>query len=317
MPKLAVFVSERSAREIGGISALALDAPLLRSAELAINCVSDPAVLLGAFQRASEIDGVHVPIFRRASGGPAVSLSKGVVHLALSLAHPAALTPCDAPRLVNRYVRPLLRALSSFGEKTPYFGRDWLSAAHRPVAWVGFAHDASSKRALFEAIIGVHSGWSLDRNRASFLGKSEITLDEANGRTLETSAVAEAIAGAYATAFDGERCEAPSLEAAARAITSDPEWAASVDEAIGAVAAGRDHDGRIRVGGQFMASRDAIATLEDRISLFDASTPLADIGAAVDAELTKPGVAIHGIKSLISVRDVIARALATRSSKPL
>lgn len=286
-----------------------MNGPLETAAELWVSTPNDDAVFLGAFQRACEIEKIDAPILRRASGGPAISIVRGSVHVALALSHPAALVACDAPRLVNRYVRPLMRALSSFGEKTPYFGRDWLSAQHRPVAWVGFAHDSSSKRALFEAVIGVNAPWSLDRNRASFLGKSEITLSEANGRSIETEAVAEAIASEYANAFSGEHASAHEIEAPPLAVEDDPRWTAQIDEVIGIVAAGRDRNSRLRVGGQFMASRDAVTRLEEKIASLVETSSLIDIGAVVDAELTKPGIALHGIKSLLSVRDVIARAI--------
>jgi hypothetical protein len=287
-----------------------MNAPLAHTAELWVSLCEDEGILLGAFQRATEIDKTAAPLFRRASGGPAIRVARGAIHIALALAHPAALVACDPPRLVNRYVRPLMRALSSFGEKTPYFGRDWLSAQHRPVAWVGFAHDSTTKRALFEAVIGVNATWSIDRNRASFLGKSEITLEEAARHALDLNAVVEAIASDYASAFEGERSDAPAVEIAPLEVGDDPDWTASVDEAIGTVKAGFDRNGRLKIGGQFLASRDAIAALEERVSSFDRTTPLDVIGAAVDAEITKPGVAIHGVKSLISIRDVIARVLS-------
>ncbi len=286
-----------------------MDVLLTSTAELWVSTAQDDGIFVGALQRGCDVEKNDAPVFRRASGGPAISIGRGNVHLALALAHPAALVACDAPRLVNRYVRPLMRALSSFGEKTPYFGRDWLSAQHRPLAWVGFAHDSISKRALFEAVVGVDAPWSLDRNRASFLGKSEITMSEANARAISSESVAEAIASEYAKAFSGERAAAPEIEASALAVEDDPKWAAEIDEAIGVVAAGRDRHSRVRVGGQFLASRDAIARLEAKITTFDSQTSLSEIGAAVDAELARPEIALHGIKSLLSVRDAIARAI--------
>jgi hypothetical protein len=200
-----------------------------------------------------------------------------------------------------------MRALSSLGEKTPYFGRDWLSAQHRPLAWVGFAHDSSSRRSLFEAVVGVNATWSLDRNRASFLGKSEITLAEAIGHAVDLGHVLDVIANDYANAFEGERADAPAIETASPQIEDDPHWTATIDEAIGTVAAGFDRHGRLEIGGQFLASRDAVAALEERVAAFDRNTSLDVIGAAVDGELTKSGTAI---KTLVSVRDVIARVLS-------
>ena len=45
------------------------------------------------------------------------------------------------------------------------------------------------------------------------------------------------------------------------------------------------------------------------MAAFDASTETEALGRAVDVELTAPGIALHGIKSLRSMRDVIAEAL--------
>jgi hypothetical protein len=81
-----------------------------------------------------------------------------------------------------------------------------------------------------------------------------------------------------------------------------------VDEAIGLVAAGRDRHGVLRVGGDLLASRDAIARVEARVI---GAAP-EDIGAIVAEELGDPRVALDGVKTLDSVRDAIARALAER-----
>jgi hypothetical protein len=75
-------------------------------------------------------------------------------------------------------------------------------------------------------------------------------------------------------------------------------------EAIGSVGAGRDARGNFRVGGDLLVSRDALARLETRIDV--TSDP--EIGALVDETLGAPGVAIDGIRSLKSVRDVILDA---------
>jgi hypothetical protein len=78
------------------------------------------------------------------------------------------------------------------------------------------------------------------------------------------------------------------------------------EEAIGVVAAGRDRDGRMRVGGELMVSRDAIARLEDAIARAPGDS--AQLDRAVD-ELAAPGVALLGVRDLRSLREVIAEAL--------
>ncbi|MEO8874969.1 MAG: hypothetical protein ABI461_05230 [Polyangiaceae bacterium] len=309
MTKLALFTASRSALDIARISAHAIDGALSAPAELWTSIVEGDAVLLGAFQRTCEIDATSRVLLRRASGGPAIALGSGTIHMALALENSATLTACDPPRLVNRYVRPLLRALASLGEKAAYFGRDWVSVHHRPAAWVGFAHDSITKRAVFEAVIGVRARWSVDRNRASFLDKSEITIEEAIGHALDPSVVAEVIAAEYGKSFGGEKGAAPALEAAAFVVGEEPNWSAVRDEAIGIVAAGRDRSQRVCVGGHFLASRDAVSRLNASLATFTAETSIDTIGGAVDSALAAPGVTVHGIKSLISVRDVIAEAL--------
>src|SRR5262245_58272183 len=67
--------------------------------------------VLGAFARALE------GRVRRVSGGPEVTVGDGTVHVLLMLARPEALDPtCNAPsKIINRYVRPLLRGLGRLG----------------------------------------------------------------------------------------------------------------------------------------------------------------------------------------------------------
>ena len=85
---------------------------------------------------------------------------------------------------------------------------------------------------------------------------------------------------------------------------ADPPWLAEAEEAIGTVGAGPDARGVFRVGGDFLASRDAIARLE----LAAATALEVDLGAVVDAALGAPGVALDGVRSLATIRDVIAAA---------
>ena len=315
----------RGADEIAGHSRAALDRALVHPGELWVAVSRDPAVLLGAFQRGPQpppspvIGDPHAA--RRGSGGPSVTLGQGTVHVALALAHPGAIVSSDERRIVNRYVRPLLQALTRSASpagaraQAHFFGGDWVDLLHRPVAWVGFAHDASSRRTLFEAFVAVRTPFTL-APRAVFRGKLPATLEELAGGPVDPTRIADAIVEAYLAASGA--AEATMADGAAPFAQNeppddgglDPPWAATFEEAIGIVAAGPDARGTFRVGGDLLVSRDALANLDRRIAAGD------DPGLAVDETLGAPGGALDGVRTLRSVRDVIERALAPRSAPP-
>ena len=124
--------------ELAAISRTALDRPLHCAAELVIGVPADDAIVLGAMQRFSELAQVTVDpdvlVTRRGSGGAESRVGPGTVWMQLALASPSALVPCEPGRLINRYVRPLLRALAKVGALAHYFDRDWVSASKMPVA---------------------------------------------------------------------------------------------------------------------------------------------------------------------------------------
>jgi len=291
------LAGHQDARAIAASSRATLDRPLRCAAELSLAVASDDAVLAGAFQRAVG--------HRRGSGGPEVRVGPGTVHVALALEHPASLVPCDEKHIVNRYVRPLLRALTragGTGAAAHFFGRDWISLAHRPVAWVGFAHDATTRRTLFEAFVAVRTPFALTE-RASFLGKPQGTLEALAGAAVDEGRLVQAIADAYAGDAGSVPFEWPDAPSPGDAL-AEPPWAAVVDEAIGPIGAGPDAQGVFRVGGDLLVSRDALARLEQ----LAATAPEAELGRLVDETLAAPGVALDGVRSLTSIRDVIAAA---------
>ena len=311
---MVVAVAVRGAlspAEIAARSQGVLDRPLTHDAELILAHPDAEAVLLGAFERdtASVVCAqmcAECTVHRRGSGGAAVTIGPGTLWMSLALARTDALVPCTPDKLLNRYVRPLLRALGRVGALAHYFGRDWVSVAHRPAAAIGFAHDTSTGRAAIEAFVAVSSPFAI-ADRASFLSKSPGTLVELLGKPVDMAKLARAVADAYAP-------EAEALELSAVAVStavpaSEPPWAACVDEAIGELGAGPDAAGRFRVGGQLMVSRDALASLEARLA---AGEP---VEAAIDAALAAPGVALMGVKSLRSLADVIARARAASEAR--
>ncbi|HEX8794016.1 MAG TPA: hypothetical protein VF765_23905 [Polyangiaceae bacterium] len=277
-----IRAGQLAARELAAHSRASLDRPLRAPAELMVAIASDAALVLGAFQRGAGKPDT-APLVRRGSGGPEVLVAPGALHVLLSMESPGALVPCDERRIVNRSVRPLLRALTRVGHLAHYFGRDRVVVAHEPVAWVGFAHDATSRRTTFEALVDVRDARLVD-----------------------------AVVDAYARERDAVTLDAP--EASAEDVgdlRADPPWAATRDEAIGPVGAGPDAQGRFRVGGDLLVSRDALARLEAAAAV----TPLAggaapDVGRLVDETLAAPGVALEGVRSLRTIRDVIEQALS-------
>jgi hypothetical protein len=91
------------------------------------------------------------------------------------------------------------------------------------------------------------------------------------------------------------------------ALRAEPPWAARVEEVIGPVCAGRDSAGVLRLGGDFMASRDAVARLEARLA--HSAEPSADeLGVWVNEAFAAPGIAIEGVRDLGSLRTVLLLA---------
>jgi hypothetical protein len=296
------------ARRLAAWSRAALDRPLARDAELTVAAPLDTARVRGSFQRSA---GAHAPSLRRGSGGPTVLVGPGTLWVTLALAHPSALVPCPPGKLVNRYVRPLLRALSADVAPAHYLGRDFITVAKRPAAWIGFAHDATSGRAAVEAIVAVRAPFAVGE-RAAFRGGAPATLDEIAGRPIEVAALGQRLLASFGDGAPVDVADPPS-GGAEDGDDGAPPWEASVLEAIGDVSAGRDAAGRLRVGGELMASRDALAAVERAIADAGPHIDEGEVERIVDAAFARPGVVIEGVRSLRSLRDAIVRALQKRA----
>jgi hypothetical protein len=293
------------------LSQQALDTCVAADVELTLSRLTDEATVLGAFQRPHGLPhrAKQAPVLTRGSGGPFVTVGRGTLHVLLALSHLSALVPCDPARIINRHVRPLLRALTKSGALAHYFGRDWISVGHRPVAEVGFAHDSASGRATFEAFVAVTTPFA-PAGRRSFMGKEPGTLTSVTGRAFDLTELAELIARSYARAGDRTVAhEALVAVPSAAPAAQDPPWRATIDEAIGEIGAGYDARFALRLGGDLLASRDALTRVAMRVfALEDDEVDEASVGSIVDEELTAPGVALEGVRDLGSVRKVLLEA---------
>ena len=288
----------------------ALDRELALDAELSVTELVNEARILGAFQRGVSVP-VGAPLARRVSGGALVRASAGMLHVALALASVSTLVPCDPRKIINRYVRPLLHALTKRGAPASYFGRDWISVAHRPAASVGFAHDASTGRTVFEAFIALREPFS--DPRASFLGKAPGSLESICERPFDPGELTRAIVEAYLQAGGRERYDLAPREASAFVWTddllADPPWIACVEEAIGLLCAGPDRHGVLRLGGDLLASRDAVVRFEAAVAALGPRPERDTVSLAVNEVFAAPAIALEGVRDLGSVRDVVARAI--------
>ena len=280
---------------------------------LALAPVGRHEVCLGAFQRAaSAVVAGPTPLTRRLSGGPALWLAPSTLHLQLRLPHAAALVAdADLPRLLNRHVRPLLRALRSLDPRASHGGRDWVTLGHRPAAWLGLAHDAASGACLVEAFLPCDESFALPagldayppRQVPAWLGHAPASLAAVAGRPVDPAALAAAVARAFsALAPDGVLAPGP---APARPDAADhrPPWQRLREEAIGFVGAGSDPP---ELGGDLFASLDLIAAINARLADRAPRSPdeaRALLSAALDEV---PGGAIEGVRYAESLVAVLA-----------
>ena len=190
---LVVHPKDRSPEDALALSRVLLaHAEEQRSVVLAASVVSGPTVILGAMQRAGRVvdlracDEASVTVLRRTTTGTAAWLGAEGLVLALALPHVAAIEADATDRtLLNRNVRPFLRAFTRAGAMAHYFGREWISLKKRPAALLGF--DVTRTGAvLIEVFVGLDQSIALpiewttieERSVDRFLGKTPASLRE-------------------------------------------------------------------------------------------------------------------------------------------
>jgi len=317
IPTLVVHEGRATALEAAAYSREALDRRLDGDAELTVLEITSHASVLGAFQRAVRSEqeerlGPLLPRVRRGSGGTTIAVSPGTLHIVLALRDPAVLVACDPRRVMNRYVRPLLRALTKTGAQAHYFGRDWVSAAHKPIAILGCAHDSETRRTVFEAFVATEDALTpAGESRVSFLGKEPTSLATILGGDVDVAALRQRVIEAYAGLCECvcERVSAPfaGTLSSDSGVMEEPPWTAQVEEVMGTLGAGADGEGVFRFGGDLLASRDAVGRVARRVAGLAEATVDA-VGQVVDEELGPTSVLLDGVRDLRNARDVLIRA---------
>lgn len=277
---------------------------------------------LGAFQRAASALRPHdLPVSRRLSGGPCLLLSPDTLHLLLTLPSPSALAPdADPPRLLNRYVRPLLRGLSRLGVTASYTGQDWVGALLCPtpasppsrcsIAWVGFAHHAASGACCFEAFLPLSTPLALPPGLDGYPprqapARPSLGLSQAAGRPLSCSEVSDAILAAYDRAYGSPLPRASWSSSRLRPDDPDPRppWSSLRPEAIGFVGASLSPTPEL--GGDFFASDDLIAAIH--VALLDLPHPSRDqLRDLLARAASDSGGILEGVRSIDSLLDVLS-----------
>lgn len=290
-----------------------------RSPQIWLRTASRHEICLGAFQRAASAlrASPGLPVTRRLSGGPALWIAPGTLHLLLTLPSPSALiADADPHRLINRHVRPLLRALRRVGALASYPGRDWVSASHRPVAWVGLAHHAASGACAFEAFIPLLEPFALPahldgypaRNNAPFLGKTPASLGQITSRPVPPEQLSDALLAAY-DEVGGPLARPPWTDEITRPLALDtrPPWASLREGVIGFLGASREPAPEL--GGDFFASSDLIDAINDALAARPPAPCDDDLRAALARAVgSVEGGIFEGIRSVDEIVAVLGAA---------
>jgi hypothetical protein len=275
------FLTSLTPAEVAHTSRSLLTVPLADSARMYCARIAQPARFVGAFDRVPASAGV--PSYFRGTGGVTFEVDTGALYMGIALSHPGCLLAGSANQVLNRVVRPLLKALTKVtGKRTAYFGRDHVSAEQANVGWVAMAHSVDTNRASFEAYL------------------PPMDADLAAG-----------IVDAYTRAYPELRISDMSIAGEAQLLVNeDPPWSNTEDEAMGPLGILRERGGRLRFGGSLMASADRMHALNEAIQ---SPMGLQECGEFLDALFAAPAM-LFGVRSLESFRRLICDEL--RGAKP-
>lgn len=275
---------------VDGARALGIGAALLAEPSDVVRLygagLAGDATALGAFQRRT-----GEAALRRSTGGPSTPLDDGVVYFALGLPHASALMDCPRDRVLNRNVRGFLTGLSRGGAPALYFGRDTITVARQPIAFLAWTR-AATGAVLLEVFVR----------------------DESARSTVERVAVGHERRFGVSWSTREPPCPRQARE---------PDWDARLRwsgphaVAIGSIEAGVHlEDDRIAaaaLAGDFFADADAPAALAAKLAGAPATPDAigAAIDAAIDATFGRTGThVIEGIADLTTLRTAFLAAAA-------
>jgi len=279
-------------------------------------------LLLGRYQRAARCDveavrAAGLTLLRRVGGGRALVAGQGTVGVLLAVpAGGAGLLPAvvAADKVLNRYVRGLLRGLGLLGAPAHYFGRDFVTADHRQIGRIS-QDGGPDGSVLFEAVV------ALERNlevapalmpgvptapAPSATAPAPVALADLTCRLRRFDEVADQLALGYASTYGQERraIDAPE-EAPAPELAPAPVGPVgpAISIPIGVIEAELALDGgtisAARLQGDFIATSFAIAALE--AALVGCTRDPAALAPRIDGALMAPHAAMLGLRDLASV----------------
>lgn len=267
---------------------------------LSVASVAGAGVVRGAFESNRRAE---LPTYRRASGGRSARLTDGSMYCAFFLPRPEQAAPdVNAGNLLNRLLRPLLKALSGMGALAHYFGRDWVAIDKRPAVTVAFAHERNTGRTLIEAFLGVSSSVAVDPEHVSYLGKQPDSIERLARRPLDLEELTKRIVHAYAVAYHFEWRDQAWPSGAATELEREPAWQSTVSEPIGLVGARRDEQGTLHLGGELMMSHDVLRGLTEWLG---SARGESEIDEALRACLGGDEVAMFGLRDASSLKHLV------------
>jgi hypothetical protein len=299
-------MSDPSPRSLAFSSAPAAETP--SGLTVAVDEDAAAALAIAHFDRVDDAQAgkASLPVVRRDTGGKAVRVGPGILRIVVQFPMDGNFVP-DAARILNRAVRPLLRALRSVTPLVHYFGRDVVSGrvagVRQELAVVGFAHDGAQGRGIFEAVLSTQPGLTPRADVISLadaLGPTnpgwEATLSEAISRSYEKE-------GARRVPL--EPLESATLTSPATGPTDGWDHVDHFDPVGMRVGVSTTS---LAIGGDFFVSTDWFERLRQKLAALPRPTDEATLRALVEDD---PPEANGGVLLGIEGPHVLTEALVT------